>query len=94
MDNNEIGENAVDRLFEGIRTAQQLTLDVVERAGKTFSELIPRIDVPLPFELPRPREVAERAFRFTERLAENNKEFTLKLLDALYPAPAHSRKTK
>jgi len=50
--------------------------------------------VPLPFELPRPREVAETAFRFSERLAENNKEFTLKLLDALYPAPAHSHKTK
>jgi hypothetical protein len=72
-------EKVTDRLLEGIRVYQELTLAAAERAGKTFG------DFAKASPLPRPRTVAETAFKAWDKLAENNREFTLKLLDALYP---------
>jgi hypothetical protein len=88
---NDLFEDAAERLLDGIRTAQKLTLDAVERTARNFGAFVPRVALPLPFELPRPREIAESAFRFGERLAQTNKEFTLKLIDLLYPATSRSR---
>ncbi|HKM99383.1 MAG TPA: hypothetical protein VJX23_02615 [Candidatus Binataceae bacterium] len=79
MDYSNNVEKAADRLLDGIRFYQEFTLDAVERAGKTIGGLMSAAP------LPRPREVAESAFKVWGRFAENNREFTLKLLDALYP---------
>jgi len=85
MDYIKTIEGAGDTLIDSIRTAQDRTVDAVERVGKVVAPYVPdysKFGIKLPFALPRPREIAESAFRFWLRLAENQKEFTLKLLDA------------
>ncbi|HEY6418802.1 MAG TPA: hypothetical protein VIX59_07360 [Candidatus Binataceae bacterium] len=85
MDYIETLDNAGDTLIEGIKTVQNFTVAAAERVGSMVSGLIPNTTMPLPVNLPEPREFAEMSFRFWQRLAENQKEFTLKLIDAFQP---------
>ena len=86
MDYVKTLENAGDDLIDSIRAAQDSTLAAVERVGTPIAKFLPKVPTPLPLDLPRTRVVAEATFRFCQRLAENQKEFTLKLLDAITPS--------
>ena len=92
MDYIQSLENAGDELINALRTAQESALNVVERLSETFGAIVHRIGLPVPAALPRAREAAESVFRFWERLAENQKEVTFKLLDAIEPATGRTRK--
>jgi hypothetical protein len=86
-------EKAGDDLIGSIRALQESTLTAVEGIGNPFAKLAPSEGLALPVDLPRPREVAEATFRFWEKIAENQKEFTLKLLDAITPPTKSAKKT-
>ncbi len=91
MDYIKTVEEAGDKLIEGIRAAQDYTVAAVEPVGKAVGGFVPNVG-PLPVDMPKPREVVESAFRFWQRLAENQKEFTLKLIDAIEPVVVTARK--
>ncbi len=96
MDYIKTLEGAGDTLIDNIRTAQDRTVDAVERVGKVVAPYVPdyaNLGIKLPVALPRPREIAESAFRFWMRLAENQREFTLKLLDAFEANAPGAKKT-
>jgi len=90
-------ETAGDNLIEGIRTAQDLTLAAVEGARKAVAEYVPNVTgftSPLKTEQLPLREVTESTFRFWHRVAENQKHFALRLIDALEPANGRTKKTE
>jgi hypothetical protein len=91
MDYINTFEKAGDDLIGRIRAAQDRTVDAIERIGKAVGGF--KVPMQLPVDLPRPREIAEPAFRFWLQLAESQKEFTLKLLDALEPCSGNGKKT-
>ena len=92
MDYIETLENAGDEFINGIRTAQDATLTAVGRVSKAVGGFVPNVAIPLPVELPRATAVAESAFRFWQKVFENQKEFTLKLLEALEPVTPKTSK--
>jgi len=91
MDYMKSFEKAGDDLIDSLRAVQDSTVTAVEGIGSPLAKLLPSTGISLPVDLPRPRELAEATFRFWEKLAENQKEFTLKLLDAITP-PAKAKK--
>jgi hypothetical protein len=86
MDYIKSFEKAGDDLIGSIRAVQESTITAFEGIGTPLAKLMPSSGLSLPVDMPRPREVAEATFRFWEKVAENQKEFTLKLLDAITPA--------
>ncbi|HTY53899.1 MAG TPA: hypothetical protein VMB26_01800 [Candidatus Binataceae bacterium] len=78
-------EKAGDDFLGSIRAVQESTITAFEGIGNPLAKLIPS-GISLPVDMPRPREVAEATFRFWEKVAENQKDFTLKFLDAITPA--------
>ncbi len=91
MDYVKTIEKAADDFIDNIGTAQEWAVSVVEQASKAVNGIVPRTNLQLPVELPRLRDVAESAFRVRDRWLDNQREFTLKLLDAIAP-PAHRTK--
>ncbi len=94
MDYIETLDNAGDTLIEGIKSVQNFTVAAAERVGSMVNGFIPSSTMPLPVNMPEPRELAEASFRFWKRLAENQKEFTLKLIDAFAPATKSTKAHK
>lgn len=92
MDYIKSFEKAGDDLIDSMRAVQDSTVTAVEGIGNPLAKLIPSTGFTLPVDLPRPREVAEATFRFWEKVAENQKEFTLKLLDAITPPTKPAKK--
>jgi len=91
MDYIKTFEKAGDDLLGSIRAVQESTITAFEGIGNPFAKLIPNTGLSLPAEMPRAREVAEATFRFWEKVAENQKEFTLKFLDAIAPHTKHKK---
>lgn len=90
-------ETAGDNLIDGIRTAQDLTLAAVEGVRTVVAEYVPNVKgfaSPLKANQLPLREVAESTFRFWHRVAEHQKQFTLRLVDALEPANGPTGKTE
>jgi len=91
MDYIKSFEKAGDDLIDSIRAVQDSTITAVEGIGNPLAKFIPSTGLSLPADLPQPRDLAEATFRFWEKVAENQKEFTLKLIDAITP-PAKATK--
>ncbi len=92
MDYVKTVESAVDDLIDNIHTAQDWTVTAIERVAKAFGASRPNFRLPLPIDLPRSRAVAESAFRLWGRVIENQKEMTLRLLDAIEPVNGAGKK--
>ena len=71
--------------------AQDFTVTLAETVVTPFARRVPDLPVPDGLRLPRPREVAEAAFAFGERLAQSQKDFALRLLEALDPAKSDAK---
>jgi hypothetical protein len=77
-----------DAVVSSVKQGQELAISGlnawVDVAGKAFS--IPKIDT-LPFAdvLPNAREVVEASFGFAEELLATQKEFAIKVVDAVSP---------
>ncbi|MGD0074884.1 MAG: hypothetical protein ABSD31_11165 [Candidatus Binataceae bacterium] len=85
-------EKAGDDLIGSFRAVQDSTVTALEGIGSPIAKLLPNTGIALPVDLPKPRELAEATFRFWEKVAENQKDFTLRLLDAIAPAVKTTKK--
>ncbi len=79
-------EKAGDEVIAAIRVAQDLTVSLAEAVVSPIARRMPDLPVPDALRLPRPRAVAEAAFALSERFAQSQKDFTLRLLEAFDPA--------
>lgn len=79
-------ERAGEELNAAIRFAQDLIVSLAEAVVSPVARRIPNLPVPDALRPPRPRAVAEAWFGFAERLAQNQRDFTLRLLEAFDPA--------
>ena len=84
-------EKAGDEVIAAIRVAQDFAVSLAEAVVKPFAGRVPDLPVPDALRPPRPREVAEAAFTFGERLAQSQKDFALRLLEALDPAKSDAK---
>lgn len=84
-------EKAGDDMVATVRTAQDSVAKLAETVGSPIARLVPELPLPEELRPPRPRDVVEFAFRFWEALAQAQKEFTLRLLDALEPGNGATR---
>jgi hypothetical protein len=78
-----------DAVVAGVKQTQEVAFSGIslwlDFAGKAFT--IPELDA-LPFvdQLPRPKAVVESTFGFAEELLGTQKDFALKVVDAVTPA--------
>jgi hypothetical protein len=84
-------EKAGDEVIAAIRVAQDFTVSLAEAVVKPFAKRVPDLPVPDSLRLPKLREVAEATFAFGERLAQSQKDFALRLLEALDPAKGDAK---
>jgi hypothetical protein len=75
-------EKAGDQLIDAIRFVQDLTASLVEAVVTPFARRVPELPLPDRLRPPRPKAVAEVAFDFVERLAQSQKEFALRIIEA------------
>ncbi len=78
-------ESAGDQVIAAIRFAQDLIVELAQAVVSPVARRVPELPVPDALRPPRPRAVAEVAFGLAERLAQSQKEFTLRLLEAFDP---------
>ena len=78
-------DNAGEALISAIRTGQNWVASFAETVGPPIARRIPAVPLPNALRPPLPRDVAESAFRFLQRLIRTQTEFTLRLLDAFDP---------
>ena len=78
-----------DAILAGVKQSQELAFSGIslwiDFAGKAFT--LPELDS-LPFvdQLPSPKDVVESSFGFAEELLGTQKDFALKVVDAITPA--------
>jgi hypothetical protein len=78
-----------DAVIAGVKQGQEVAFSGIslwiEYAGKAFS--LPELDA-LPFvdQLPSPKAVVESSFGFAEELLGTQKDFAIKVVDAMTPA--------
>ena len=78
-----------DAFIAGVKQSQELAFSGIslwiDFAGKAFS--MPELEA-LPFvdQLPNPKAVVESSFGFAEELLVTQKDFALKVVDAVTPA--------
>ena len=84
-------EKAGYEVIAAIRVAQDFTVSLAEAVVTPLAKRVPELPVPDALQLPRPQAVAEAAFAFGERLAQSQKDFTLRLLEALNPAKSDAK---
>jgi hypothetical protein len=75
-----------DAIVSSVKQGQELAFSGlnawVDFAGKAFS--LPKVDsLPFADAIPKPRELVEASFGFAEELLATQKEFALKLADAV-----------
>ena len=77
-----------DAVLAGVKQGQELAFSGIsfwiDLAGKTFT--MPELDS-LPFvdQLPNPKAVVESSFGFAEELLSTQKDFTIKVVEAVTP---------
>jgi hypothetical protein len=84
-------EKAGDEWIAAIRAAQDLTISLAEAVVSPIARRVPDLAVPDALRLPRPRAVAEAAFALSERFAQSQKDFALRLLEAFDPAKSETK---
>ena len=78
-----------DAILAGVKQSQEVVFSGIslwaDFAGKAFT--LPELEA-LPFveQLPEPKAVVESSFGFTQELLATQKDFALKVVDALTPA--------
>ena len=78
-----------DALLAGVKQSQEVAFSGIslwaDFAGKAFT--LPEVEA-LPFvdQLPDPKSVVESSFGFAEELLSTQKDFALKVMDAVTPA--------
>jgi hypothetical protein len=78
-----------DAVIAGVKQGQEVAFSGIslwtDVAGKAFT--VPELEA-LPFvdQLPNPKAVVESTFAFAEALLETQKDFALKVVDAVTPA--------
>jgi hypothetical protein len=78
-----------DAILAGVKQSQELAFSGIslwiDFAGKAFT--LPELDS-LPFvdQLPSPKDVVESSFGFAEELLGTQKDFAIKVVDAMAPA--------
>jgi hypothetical protein len=77
-----------DAFVSGVKQSQELAFSGisawVELAGKAFT--IPELEsLPFADALPKPKELIESSFGFAEELLSTQKDFAIKLVDAVAP---------
>ena len=78
-----------DAVIAGVKQSQEVAFSGIslwmEFAGKAFT--LPELDsVPFVDQLPSPKAVVESGFGFAEELLVTQKDFALKVADAMAPA--------
>jgi hypothetical protein len=78
-----------DAVIAGVKQGQELAYSGltlwVDFAGKAFT--LPELDaLPLVDQLPSPKAVVESGFGFAEELLATQKDFAIKVLEAVTPA--------
>ena len=78
-----------DAVIAGVKQGQEVAYNGItmwmEFAGKAFT--MPELDsVPFVDQLPDPKAVVESSFGFAEELLTTQKDFALKVVDAVTPA--------
>jgi hypothetical protein len=80
-----------DAILAGVKQSQELAFSGIslwiDFAGKAFT--LPELDS-LPFvdQLPSPKDVVESSFGFAEELLGTQKDFAIKVVDAVTPKKA------
>ena len=78
-----------DAVIAGVKQGQEVAFSGIslwmDFAGKAFS--LPELEaVPFADQLPNPKTVVESTFGFAEELLVTQKDFALKVVDAITPA--------
>ena len=79
-----------DAVIAGVKQSQELAFSGIslwiDLAGKAFT--MPELEA-LPFvdQLPSPKTIVESSFGFAEELLGTQKDFAIKVVDAMAPAP-------
>ena len=78
-----------DAVIAGVKQSQEVAFSGIslwmDFAGKAFT--LPELDsVPFVDQLPNPKAVVESSFGFAEELLTTQKDFALKVVDAVTPA--------
>jgi hypothetical protein len=78
-----------DAVIAGVKQSQEVAFSGIslwmDFAGKAFS--LPELEsVPFVDQLPDPKAVVESSFSFAEELIATQKDFALKVVDAVTPA--------
>jgi hypothetical protein len=84
-------EEAGDEVIAAIRVAQDLMVSLTEAVVSPIARRVPDLPVPDALRLPRLRAVAEAAFTLSERFAQSQKDFALRLLEAFDPTTSETK---
>jgi hypothetical protein len=82
-----------EKVLDAVRTSQDAVVDAV----KTVADKLPSwSNLPYADRLPAPGEVVDRAFGYAEQVIDTQREFAMKLVDALNldDKPAKPAKTR
>jgi hypothetical protein len=77
-----------DAVIAGVKQSQEMAYNGItmwmDFAGKAFT--MPEMDLPFADQLPDPKAVLESSFGFAEDLLSTQKDFALKVVEAMTPA--------
>jgi len=76
-----------DQVLEAVSAAQEYVLSTVQsmaESTKPLTELLP--EAPFADQIPNPATLVETAFATAEKFLANQKEFSVKLMEAYLPA--------
>jgi hypothetical protein len=79
-------EKAGDDVIAAIRFAQDLLVELAEAVVSPLARRVPELPLPDALRPPRPRAVAEVVLGLAEKLAQTQKDFLLRLLEAFDPS--------
>jgi len=87
-----------DQLFDAISTAQEVVLSALQALAETTKPIMEQLpQMPSADQLPDPASILENAFAAAEKVLANQKEFSMKLMEAFQPpkpAAKPARSTK
>jgi hypothetical protein len=92
----ETATNVQDQVLEAIKSSQDAVLSTVKTIADTTAPLTDKLPAaPFASQLPDGVEVVNTVFGFAEKLLANQRDFTIKLIEAYSPsAPASKSPAK
>jgi hypothetical protein len=86
MDNGANHKTLSDLVIDQMKQVQDATIPVVESLSEAIARVVPQLPkIRIARPLAEPERAVKRGFDVAERILENQREFALRLVDALAP---------